>query len=284
MSAHSILEPLNQKRNGGALLRNPRLMDTVPIQILQRPKALFEDSLLETTSGQRRSRVWATIFSVTMQCVLAALLIFASLWYTEVLPKQELVTMLTTPPPPPAPPPPAAAPKITRVASNMVNGTLLAPSSIPSRIVIAKEPEPPISGGGVGVVGGVAGGTPGGVLGGVLGGLLNTPSRRVVQAPSAQAPKRIRVSQGVTEGMILSRVNPVYPAVAKAARTDGVVVLKAVIGRDGTIQNLQVASGPPLLAPAAIDAVRQWRYRPYLLNGEPTEVETTINVIFRLGQ
>lgn len=84
--------------------------------------------------------------------------------------------------------------------------------------------------------------------------------------------------------MILSRLDPVYPAIAKAARIEGTVVLRAIISRDGSIQNLQVVSGPPLLAPAAVDAVRQWRYRPYLLNGEPVEVETTVQVIFQISQ
>jgi protein TonB len=89
-----------------------------------------------------------------------------------------------------------------------------------------------------------------------------------------------RISNGVANGMLLSHPNPVYPAVAKAAHVQGVVVLHALISKQGTIEDLEVISGPPLLTGSAIDAVKNWTYRPYILNGEPTEVETTINVNF----
>ena len=80
--------------------------------------------------------------------------------------------------------------------------------------------------------------------------------------------------------MAISQPQPVYPAVAKAAHVQGVVVLRAVISKQGTIEDLNVISGPPLLVASAIDAVKNWTYRPYILNGEPTEVLTTINVNF----
>jgi protein TonB len=84
--------------------------------------------------------------------------------------------------------------------------------------------------------------------------------------------------------MLLERTAPEYPAVAKAARVSGTVVLQATISKTGAIENLRVISGPPLLQDAAMDAVKTWRYRPYLLNGEPVEVETTVNVVFALGE
>ncbi len=96
-------------------------------------------------------------------------------------------------------------------------------------------------------------------------------------------PKVIRVSGGVMAGQILSKVEPVYPAEAKARGIAGAVVLRAVIGTEGTVQNLTVVSGNELLAAAALDAVRQWTYKPYLLNGEPIAVETTVTVNFSLG-
>jgi periplasmic protein TonB len=88
----------------------------------------------------------------------------------------------------------------------------------------------------------------------------------------------------VAEGMVLQRIVPRYPPIALASRTQGTVVLQAVISKTGTIENLRVISGSPLLQRAAIDAVSQWRYRPYLLNGQPVDVETTINVVFSLSQ
>jgi protein TonB len=85
------------------------------------------------------------------------------------------------------------------------------------------------------------------------------------------------------EGNLIHRVQPEYPQLARQARIQGTVVLRAIISRDGKIENLQVLSGHPLLAPAAIEAVRQWRYRPYLLNDQPVEVETRVTVNFTLS-
>jgi protein TonB len=84
-------------------------------------------------------------------------------------------------------------------------------------------------------------------------------------------------------GFLLNKTTPTYPPIAKAARVQGTVVLQATISKQGTIEDLRVISGPAMLQQAALDAVRQWRYRPYLLNNEPVEVETTVNVIFTLG-
>jgi protein TonB len=104
----------------------------------------------------------------------------------------------------------------------------------------------------------------------------------------ARAPPKpagpIRVSSGTVAGMALSQPQPVYPPIAKAAHVQGVVILHALISKQGTIENLTVVSGPPMLTTSALDAVKRWRYKPYLLNGDPTEVETTINVNFTFGQ
>ncbi len=97
-------------------------------------------------------------------------------------------------------------------------------------------------------------------------------------------PRRISISAGVAVGMLISKVQPVYPIDAKQAGVSGTVVLSAVIGTDGIVKDLQVVSGPDLLQQAALDAVQQWRYRPFLLNGEPVEVRTTVNIIFTLGR
>jgi len=101
----------------------------------------------------------------------------------------------------------------------------------------------------------------------------------VVPAPTRPAP--VKVSQGVVQGALVSKVNPDYPRVARAARIQGSVVMHAIIGTDGTVQQLQVISGNPLLVGAALEAVKKWRYRPYLLDGIPAEVETTITVNFK---
>jgi len=97
------------------------------------------------------------------------------------------------------------------------------------------------------------------------------------------APKFVDISSGVAVGLLKYRTAPVYPDIAKRLHAGGTVVMSALIGADGLVKHLQIDSGPDLLRQAALDAVRQWRYRPYLLNGQPVEVRTTINIIFTLG-
>ena len=138
-----------------------------------------------------------------------------------------------------------------------------------------------------GVPGGVAGGTPGGVLGGIIG---SVPTAALPPPPPPPAkvapvtPKRITIGGNVQQAKLVRQPKPVYPPLAKQARISGVVHLAAVISKDGTIQDLKVISGHPLLIPAALEAVKQWVYQPTLLNGEPVEVSTQIDVNFTLSQ
>ena len=136
------------------------------------------------------------------------------------------------------------------------------------------------------MVGGVPGGIPGGQLGGVIGGIISqtsslTPVPKLVIPATA---KRIRISQGVTKGLLIQKIEPKYPRLAMQARIQGQVLLFAIIGKDGDIRQLTLVSGHPVLVPAAIEAVKQWRYRPFLLNGEPVEVETNVTVTFRFSE
>jgi protein TonB len=97
-------------------------------------------------------------------------------------------------------------------------------------------------------------------------------------------PQRINISAGEMAAMLIQHTLPVYPPIAKAARISGTVVLQAEISRTGSVKEIQVVSGPAMLQQAALDAVKDWRYKPYLLNNEPIEVETTVNVVFTLGR
>ncbi len=251
---------------------------------------MFEDSLLE--SGGRNSKLhrrgpWATLVSFLIQFALVGVLVLIPLIYTEALPKQQLMGYLVAPPPPPPPPPPPAATpvpvKVVKVTTEIDNGQLKAPTTIPKKIQMIKEDEaPPPSNGGVvgGVAGGIPGGSAGGVVGGVLGSIMNSAPTAV---PKAATPQRVKVSAGVTTGMVIRKVQPTYPPLAKQARISGPVVLQAVIGKDGTIQNLRAVSGHPMLIQSAIDAVRQWKYKPYFLNGDPVEVDTQVTVNFTLA-
>jgi len=244
---------------------------------------MFEDSLLESGGRLKTKRGATTFFSFILEVAIIGILILIPLIYTEALPKQQLMTFLVAPPPPPPPPPPpAAAPPvkvIKKIETELDNGQLRQPTKIPQKVQMIKEEEaPPPS---AGVVGGVPGGVPGGSMSGVIGGIIGQTTQTVV--PKVQTPQRVRVSQGVSEGLLVHQVRPVYPPLARAARIQGAVVLQAVIGKDGAIQNLRLISGHPMLAPAAIDAVKQWKYKPYFLNGEPVEVDTQITVNFTLA-
>jgi periplasmic protein TonB len=243
---------------------------------------MFEDSLIESGNRLRTKRLSTTILSFTLQVFLICILILIPLIYTDALPKQQLMTFLVAPPPPPPPPPPpAAAPvKVVKIASEMVNGQLRTPTKIPQKIQMIKEEEAPPDLGAGGVPGGVPGGIPGGSAGGVIGGIL---SSQPVAVPKVATPQRVRVSQGVSNGLLIKKVQPAYPPLARQARIQGQVVLHAEISKEGTIQNLQLISGHAMLAPAAIEAVKQWRYKPYLLNGEPVAVETEVIVNFSLS-
>jgi protein TonB len=158
--------------------------------------------------------------------------------------------------------------------SEMQDNALRAPSKIPKDIKMVTESAAPASGGvsgmsGLGAVGGVAGG---------IGGLA--PSAPVVKA-AVRGP--VRISSGVVRANCISCPQPIYPQIAKSAHIQGTVVLQATISKSGAIENLQVLSGPPLLRQAAIDGVRNWLYKPTILDGEAAEVITEINVNFTMN-
>ena len=250
---------------------------------------MFEDSLMESGGKIKTKTKYTTVFSLLLQFMLIGVMVLIPLIYTEALPSQTLHTLLVAPPPPPPPPPPAPAapPKVIKVVqTNIINNQLQAPVKVPTKIAMIKEEEapPPVaSSGGVqgGVQGGVAGGAMGGVIGGMIGSTAPPPPPQPKVAPPP--PQKVRVSQGVMQGNLINQVKPTYPTMAKTARISGAVILQATISKNGAIENVHSVSGHPMLVPAAIDAVRQWRYRPYLLNGEPVEVETQITVNFTLG-
>ncbi|MGC2324136.1 MAG: energy transducer TonB [Terriglobales bacterium] len=248
-------------------------------------RPLFESSMLESRRNVNRRRGWTTFLSLAIQGVLLCIAVLLPLIYTDALPKQQLLTMLFVPPPPPPPPPPAALQelvKTVRPETEMVGGQLRTPTRIPTKIAMIHEDQPPPAATSGGVIGGVPGGIPGGQLGGVIGGIIGSASSLnvVPKAPRLEPAPRVRISQGVSAGRLLNKVEPLYPVLARNARVQGQVVLTAIISKEGAIQELHVLSGHPLLVPAALDAVRQWRYKPYLLNGEPVEVETTVTVNF----
>jgi protein TonB len=233
-------------------------------------------SATKTGDWKRATIPIAYIFEI----LLIGVGILVPLIYTEALPKAMIsVSLVAPPPPPPPPPPPAAAPPVRVIRRVTAEELMRAPTVIPKTIAVVKDqPQPQAS---VGVVGGVPGGMPGGAPGGVLGSILSAAAPPP-PPPKAEVPKRIRVGGQVEAAKAIYRPSPEYPPLAKMARIQGVVRLEAVISKDGTIQDLKMLSGHPLLVKSAMEAVQKWRYQPTLLNGEPVEVVTEIDVNFTL--
>ncbi|HEY3705287.1 MAG TPA: energy transducer TonB [Terracidiphilus sp.] len=238
---------------------------------------MFEDSTFESAHRIRtRSRGWSLAAFVFNGAILAAL-IAIPLIYPEALPQQMMSLLLVVPPPPPA----ASHPVQQQQRAETFHGThefadmrLTVPQRIPGAINNHIEESAPGNGEtlSMGDGGTVIGADP-------FGKSIYKPPVVVRQEPRGL----YTISRGVAEGMLINRVVPHYPPIALASRTQGAVVLQAVISKAGAIENLRVVSGSPMLQQAALEAVRQWRYRPYLLNGEPVEVETTIHVVFNLN-
>jgi len=168
------------------------------------------------------------------------------------------------------------------VVKQFIANQLQAPKVIPKEVAKIEQAAPPDS---AGVVGGVgeAGGSIGGVIGGGVGGV--GPAPPPPPPPAAKAPTGpVRIGGRVQEANLIHKVTPQYPPLAKSARVQGTVEFTAIIGKDGTIRELKLVHGHPLLVNAARQAVEQWRYKPTMLNGEPVDVITQIDVNFTLSQ
>jgi len=244
---------------------------------------VFEDSLFASTARPNRRRGVASILSFAFQGLVLSVFVLVPLIYTNALPVGNLKTWIEIPPPPGRSAPQPAQPHQVahQRTSNYVEGMIVQPRAIPAQI--NRVVDPPNTDGpdnGPGIIGMPPGiGENNRVMSDIIGHTINTAT-----PPPRPTTTSIRLSDGVSEGLLIRKVTPPYPKLAMMAHQQGSVVLEATISRDGSIENLRAVSGPPLLIDAAIDAVRQWRYRPYLLNNQPVEVETQITVNFSLQQ
>jgi periplasmic protein TonB len=238
---------------------------------------MFEDSLVESSGVLRRRNSWTIALSFATQCVAGGLLVLLSLLYTDALPMHTLISTVEAPPSPTQAAPPSHAVKLSSQTSSFSGGVLMVPREIPRSAAMIHDDNPAT---------GNSEPTPG-----IPYGVSNGPANSVISELLRDAPRsvpkvevqKVRVSSGVAQGLLVHQVKPQYPRLAQQARIQGTVVLQAVIGKEGTVQDLRVVSGHPMLTAAAIAAVKQWRYRPYYLNGEPVTVDTQINVNFTLG-
>lgn len=238
-------------------------------------------SLLEPTPAQRQRRRWATLASFLAEVAAVAALVILPLVYTEALPDLRAAMIEIPLPPPPGRAAPPHSHSVLRHRTEVEAPLgIHVPAKIPHGVHNAPEPQQlaadpfPLNA----VEGSTGAGAPAGVWNSILS--ASPPSLPPPPRPKPPLP----VSQGVTEGLRIREIAPVYPKLAQVAGIQGEVQLSAVIGRDGQIERLQVLSGHPMLVRAALEAVRQWRYRPYYLNGEPVEVATQITVKFVLAR
>ena len=241
---------------------------------------MFADSLLDNPRTNRLRRGWTTLASFGLQALVVGALLMLPLIYTQGMPQLQLMAALVAPAPPPGPPPAGAHPRPASpvVQSNMIGQHLLAPPRIPSSVAPIDETSPPPAlNPGSWIPGGTADRSGGGSVPYALAG---PPAVVVPPPPPVAHPPRV---SRMMEGNLLHKVQPEYPPLARAARIQGSVVLKAIISKEGTIKDLRVINGHPMLVKAALDAVSQWRYRPYYLNNEPVEVETQVTVNFVLS-
>jgi periplasmic protein TonB len=234
-------------------------------------------SLVATGNFQPRSR-WSTVGAIAFELLLVVAAIAIPLFNTDPLPKIERVTPLYLPPL-------AAGSNVPKVQAPKPRSTY-SPSSLAIHVPVKSQETPRSSDV---TTGAVVGGVPGGVVGGIPGAIFNGDSVAIGSMPVlAKAPppapvKRVRLAARVAEANLIHDVPPQYPAEAGRERIEGAVVLMAVIGKDGSVRDVRVESGLPVLAQAAIDAVKQWRYKPYMINGEPVEVDSRITINFTLS-
>ena len=243
---------------------------------------MFEGSLVESrglvVSGTQR---WTALGSLTLQCALAALLLTIPLIRPEVLPPISVAPQLTVPLPV-KPQVPMVQTKMTAASSSAMSVPTAAPQSSATQQLVFPRPGAATDGNAPPMVTSLPFG-PGGPGGPAILNLTGPGTQPIVAVIKPGETGPLHVSKGVTDGMLLTPIQPVYPPIAKAVRLEGTVVLEAVISKAGRIESLHVVSGPDMLRRAALDAVAVARYRPYLLSGEPTYVQTTITVVFRLG-
>jgi len=246
---------------------------------------MFEQTFVQTG---KTNKGWTVVLSTLIQLFIIGIFVIMPMIYFDVLPAASLQSIFVAPPPPPPPPPPPAPTpqlKVVHVIPRQFDaGKLMAPKTIPKNIADIKEDElPPPSASVVGVVGGSGSSGPvTGLLNGIIGGTGGLAAPPPPPPPKAITPQRIRVGGNVQAANLIKQIKPVYPALAKQARIQGTVELSAIIGKDGRVQDLKVVRGHPLLVQSALEAVKNWIYRPTMLNGEPVEVSTTIDVNFTL--
>jgi protein TonB len=244
---------------------------------------MFEDSLVESAALLRTRNRWPAPLSVTTQCAVAVLIVSLPLLHPELIPLASRTSVSLARPHPPAPLP-VELPR-TRVVSATVSSSIPTLPTIERTAACAcdhlRPSGPPVDAPTLGAINLGRDGT--GLPLGIANAAPAGPRVSVGGSAGTQRSGPTRVSSGVIAGLLIAPIRPQYPEIAKITHTEGTVVIDAIISRSGTIESARIVSGPATLQPAALEAVRQARYRPFMLNGQPTEVQTTVTIVFRMG-
>lgn len=243
---------------------------------------MFEDSLVESAALLRTHNRWPAVVSITAQLCAAALILAIPLLHPEVLPLPHILPAILVPPRPPAPVPPPIHLEPRRAATTTSAPAAPVAVQTTSRFRDLIHPTgPAVDAPALPVMN--LGNTDASLPPGINSVAPAGPHVTVGPAAAAPSTKPLQISQGVLAGYLIAPIRPEYPQPARITRTEGTVVIDAIISRAGSIESARVLSGPPMLQSAALAAVCQARYRPFLLNGQPTEVQTTITINFRMG-
>lgn len=257
-----------------------------PVKQGRAAQDIFISAMLEVPCEykHRNPAEWMASFAAHLLLIVA--LVITPLFFTQSLDLKAFQNTWLVAPAPPPPPPPPAAPMVQQVVRSvarlMSDGRLTAPTSIPKRVVVFKEQALPPDPGTIGVIGGVPGGIPGGQAGGVLGGIIGSTGGAIAPPPPPAEKRIVRIGGDLKPPRQIYAPQPAYPVIAKQAQIQGTVVIDAVIDEHGNVVQARALTGPPLLIPAALAAVAQWRYQPTYLNGQAISVAMHVEVHFML--
>lgn len=243
---------------------------------------MFEDSLVESAALLRTHNRWPAVLSITAQLCVAALILTLPLLHPEVLPMPHILPATLAPPHPPAPLPPPM--HLQAHAARAASSAPAAPTSVQTTHLfrdIIHLTGPALDAPALTAID--LGNTDKSLPPGINSVAPAGPHVTVARSATASSSKPLPISSGVSAGHLIAPIRPEYPQIARITHAEGTVVIDATISRAGTIESAHVLSGPPMLRQAALDAVREARYRPFLLNGQPTDVQTTITIVFRMG-
>ena len=289
MATATVLPPtptLNRKLRGWVPRTQSNGMERIPV----RPSSAytdFADALLAPNLLGSPSRKRTLTTSVIMHAILIGIPLLLSAWFTDTLDIRTYTRTLLVAPPAAAPaptPPPAIAASQPRPAHRVftAQGKLFMPPAIPKQIAMLKEAPLPPEPEGIGVFGGVPGGLIGGAIGGLLEGVKAPEAPPVPQPSVEKARSPVPVGGNVQPPRIIYRENPDYPTLAHQAGIQGEVIIAAVIDSRGSVVDMKVVSGPPLLYMAAMNALARWKFEPTYLNGEPVPIKWNVSVKFRI--